>query len=135
MRKLTFLFFGLIASIALVNAQGNPPREIIKYYFVDLITNTDRPELPKSEVDSIQKAHMANISKMVKDEKLVLAGPFEGGGGIFILKVDSKEEAERLVAQDPAVAAGRLTTRIRAWYTASGSFMLEEQFGKKQPNK
>ncbi len=112
---------------------GNPPAEIVKYYFVELITNPDRPELPKAQVDSIQTAHMANMGKMVEDEKLVLAGPFEGGGGLFVLKVDTKEEAEALVANDPAVSAGRLLTKIRAWWTAADSFTIEKKFKKNQP--
>lgn len=51
------------------DADGNPPEEIVKYYFVELITNPARAELPKAEVDSIQRAHMANISKMIEAKK------------------------------------------------------------------
>ena len=90
-----------------VNAQGDktkPASEIVKYYYVDLLTNTERPELPKTEVDSIQAAHRANIGQMVKDEVLMLAGPFAGGGGIFILRLESMEEAEELVKRDPELS-------------------------------
>lgn len=109
------------------DSEGNPPSEIVKYYFVELITNTNRPELPKEQVDSIQRAHMANIGQMIKDKKLLLAGPFENGGGIFILNVASLEEAENLAAADPAVRAGRLLTEIRPWYTGKGAFTLESK--------
>ncbi len=107
------------------DTDGNPPEEIVKYYFVELITNPDRPELPKAEVDSIQRAHMANISGMIDAKKLVLAGPFEAGGGIFILNVATVEEAQELAGNDPAVKAGRLVTEIRPWYTGKGAFALE----------
>ena len=73
------------------------------------------------------------MGKMVEDEVLVLAGPFEGGGGIFILKVDTLEEAQELAAKDPAVSAGRLLTKIRAWYTAADAFTIEKKFKKNQP--
>ena len=122
-----FLFTVSVSTLSAQDENGNPPDEIVKYYFVELITNKDRPELPKEQVDSIQRAHMANIGKMIKDKKLVLAGPFENGGGIFILKVKTMEEAEALVAQDPAVSAGRLKTEIRAWYTAKSTFTLEKE--------
>lgn len=122
---LFLLLFSFSVSIG-QDQEGNPPSEIVKYYFVELITNPDRPELPKSEVDSIQRAHMINIRNMITDKKLVLAGPFENGGGIFILKVDSMEEAQALVAKDPAISAGRLKTEIRPWYTSKGVFTLEE---------
>lgn len=128
MKKACFLLiFSFIGASCLAQDQeGNPPAEIVKYYFVELITNPAKPDLPKAQVDSIQTAHMANIGKLVEDKKLVLAGPFENGGGIFILKVSSQEEAEELAAQDPAVSAGRLLTKIRPWYTDKGMFKLED---------
>lgn len=104
----------------------DPPMEIVKYYFVELITNEERANIPQNEVDSIQNAHMANIGDMIKNKKLVLAGPFEDGGGIFILQVNSIEEAEKLCQADPAVSAGRLKTKIRPWYTTKGVFTLEQ---------
>jgi len=115
--------------------EGNPPSEIVKYYFVELITNPDRPELPKVQVDSIQRAHMANIARMVETEQLMLAGPFEGGGGIFIFDVPSMEAAKKLAAEDPAVSAGRLLTKIRPWYTAKGVFTIEAKRNEKDKNE
>ncbi|MEQ8242357.1 YciI family protein [Fulvivirga sp.] len=105
--------------------QGNPPDEIVKYYFIELITNPDKPELPKAQVDSIQREHMKNINQMVVDKQLMLAGPFENGGGIFIVNVKTLEEAEALAARDPAVKSGRLLTKVRPWYTTKGSFGIE----------
>jgi uncharacterized protein YciI len=110
------------------DANDQPAFEIVKYYFVELITNADRAELPKAQVDSIQSAHMANINKMVEEKVLMLAGPFEGGGGIFILRMDSKEEAEARVRRDPAISAGRLNYKLRAWYTTTKSFVAEEMY-------
>lgn len=107
------------------DSQGNPPSEIVKYYFVELVTNPNRPELSQLQVDSIQQAHMMNIGNMAKNKVLMLAGPFEKGGGIFILKVNSLAEAEALARKDPAVSAGRLLTEIRPWYTAKGMFASE----------
>lgn len=136
MKRLTFILFSLFYCATSVQAQDAdeaPAFEIVKYFFVELITNPDRPELPKAQVDSIQAAHMANMTKMVEEKKLMLAGPFEGGGGIFILKVDTMEEAEKLTARDPAIKAGRLITKIRPWYTTTGSFVAEEKYKENQP--
>ena len=107
--------------------EPTPPMEIVKYYFVELITNPDRPDLPKVEIDSIQAAHMANMGVMAKRGELMLADPFEGGGGIFILNVKSMEEAKALTDKDPAISAGRLTAKIRPWYTTKGSFSIEKE--------
>ena len=133
MKRLTLLLFAMCLMPFFTQAQdadGNPPAEIVKYYFVELITNPKRPDLPKAKVDSIQAAHMANIGKMVEEKTLMLAGPFENGGGIFILKVESMEAAKKLTARDPAVSSGRLLTKIRPWYTATGVFTAEEKFKK-----
>ncbi len=121
----TFLTFSMVLSAQ--DKDGNPPEEIVKYYFVELITNADRPELPKDQVDSIQRAHMAYMARMAEKGQLMLAGPFEGGGGIFVLNVPTREAAEDLAGRDPAVSAGRLFTKIRAWYTGKGAFTSEQK--------
>ncbi|MCZ8216585.1 MAG: hypothetical protein O9262_10125, partial [Cyclobacteriaceae bacterium] len=63
--------------------------------FVFLNKRTDLPEMPKADLDKIMEGHMANISSMAKDGRLLTAGPFEGGGGIFVLKTSSIEEAKQ----------------------------------------
>ena len=62
--------------------------------FVFLNKRTDLPALPKEESDKLMEGHMANIERLAKEGKLVVAGPFEGGGGIFVLKTNSVEEAK-----------------------------------------
>jgi hypothetical protein len=38
--------------------------------------------------------------------------------GIFVFKVASMDEAQALVASDPAVQAGRLRVELHPWYSA-----------------
>ncbi len=126
--KMLFIWFALslIAfSASCQDEQGNPPDEIIKYYFIELISNPNKPQLPQEQVDSIQREHMKNIHQMAVDKQLMLAGPFETGGGIFIVNVKTLEEAEALISRDPAVKAGRLLTEVRPWYTTKGAFGIE----------
>lgn len=69
------------------------------------------------------QGHMANIEKMAKMGKLVLAGPFGDKGelrGIFIMDVATKEEAERLCQEDPAIQAGALKIEIKPWWGPKG---------------
>jgi uncharacterized protein YciI len=73
------------------------------------------------ESEQIQAGHMANIRRLAGEGKLLLAGPFADDGdlrGIFVFKVASMEEAEALVASDPAVQAGRLRVELHPWYSA-----------------
>src|ERR1044072_6757816 len=71
---------------------------------------------PNQDQDSaaavqLQRAHLDNINRLVKEKKLILAGPFLDDSnirGIFIFNVETLEEAEALTNSDPAVKAGRL---------------------------
>ena len=70
---------------------------------------------------------MANIRAMWQARKLVIAGPMGDDGdlrGIFIFRVPTLEEAQALVASDPAVKAGRLAGEIHPWWIEKG--MLPE---------
>lgn len=75
--------------------------------FVFLNKRTDKAELPKEQVDKLMEGHMANINRLAKEGKLVAAGPFDGGGGIFIFNSSSIEEVKRWLATDPGVQADR----------------------------
>lgn len=85
------------------------------YFFGLLLSGTNAAALPGEELKQIQEGHMANIRRLAELGKLVIAGPFVGGGnrrGIFIFKVDSLAEAQRLTDTDPAVQAGRLRIEL-----------------------
>ncbi len=76
-----------------------------------------------AETKQIQQGHMDNIVRMAGSGKLVLAGPFTDGGdlrGVFVFQSVSREEAEQLCANDPAVKAGRLRIELHPWYSAKG---------------
>ena len=124
MKKPILLLILLLTCIS-SGIMAQEPEEIVKYYFVELITNPDRPDLPAEQVDSIQTAHLKNINALYEEGKLMLAGPFEKGGGIFVLSVSTLSEAERIAENDPAVSAGRLLVEVRPWYTGKGVFTNE----------
>ena len=74
------------------------------------------------EASKIQAAHMANISRMAEEGKLVVAGPFMDDQeikGIYIFAVNTLEEAENLTNTDPAVQAGRLIMELHPWYSSA----------------
>lgn len=80
--------------------------------FVFLNKRTDIPELPKEKLDKMMEGHIANISKMKKDGRLLAAGPFDGGGGIFIFNSTSVEEVTQWLASDPGIRAERWKVEI-----------------------
>lgn len=107
-------------------AKPRPEDQIEQYFFVLIKTG------PKQDFDSAQKAqlfqgHMANINRLYYEGILKAAGPFGKNDfqwrGIFVLDCKTKEEAEKIVQSDPAVAAGLFAVDISPWYSAPiGSF-------------
>jgi uncharacterized protein YciI len=103
-----------------------PSGEILKkYYFVMLTKGPHRADLKDTAaINAIQRGHLANIGRLVKVGKLVVAGPFDDDGnwrGIFIFDCNTEAEVKRLLATDPAIAAGRLAYEIHPWWTQRGT--------------
>lgn len=78
-----------------------------KYTFVFLHGRPDAEKISKEESARIMKGHMANIEKMAADGHLLAAGPFEGGGGIFIFNTSSTADVTEWMSPDPGVQAKR----------------------------
>ncbi|MFM9837395.1 MAG: YciI family protein [Cyclobacteriaceae bacterium] len=91
------------------------------YVFVFLHKRTDKAELPKEQVDKIMEGHMANINKMAKEGHLLVAGPFEGGGGIFIFNSTSINEVTEWVKADPGIQANRWKVEMLLYTPRAGS--------------
>lgn len=106
--RLLITLFVLIISTSLFG-QDDPMEG--RYTFVFLNTNEERAELPKVQVDSLQAGHMDNINRLVKARKMIAAGPFYGGGGIFLFDTN-KTETQAVLDTDPAIAAGRFKLEV-----------------------
>lgn len=95
------------------------------YYFVMLTKGERRNEITDTTViNNIQSGHLANIDRLAKEGKILVAGPFGDNGnwrGIFIFDCETKEEVEKLLSTDPAIAAGRLAYEIHPWWTAKNA--------------
>ncbi|MEQ9412517.1 MAG: hypothetical protein RIF39_01730 [Cyclobacteriaceae bacterium] len=93
----------------------------IKYTFVFLNTRNDKPELSKAEVDEIMKGHLANIQRLATEGKLLVAGPFDGGGGIFIFKGNSSDSVKQWMSTDPGIIADRWKLELFPYIPRVGS--------------
>jgi uncharacterized protein YciI len=101
MKLFTFLLF-LLSTTMFAQKQ---------YTFV-FLHKKENVELPKEQIDKIMEGHMANINRLAKEGKLIAAGPFEGGGGIFILNTTSVDEAKNWLSTDPGIQANRWNVEL-----------------------
>ena len=102
-----------------LNADANGMK---MYYLVILKTGTADVS-NKAKVDSLFIGHMKNIQRLALENKLCVAGPLAKNDktyrGIFILNTSSREEAEKLVATDPAVQAKMFDVEFYPWYATA----------------
>lgn len=115
----------LLAAILLAAAAfGQAPKYEMDNYVVGLFVRGPKwtPGITP-ESTKIQEGHMANIQRMADTGKLIVAGPFSGNNdtyrGMLIFKT-TLEDAKQMVAEDPAVKAGRLTLELYPWFAAKG---------------
>lgn len=95
--------------------------------FVLLNKKADAAALSKEASDKLMEGHMANINRLAEEKKLVAAGPFEGGGGIFILSTPSVQVATEWLQTDPAVKAQRWDIETYPYTPRVGSVCLVQE--------
>ena len=116
--------YTLLLAAALALAQAPPAGPTSVYYVVFLRPDPERKPISKEESDRLQSAHMANILKMADDGLLASAGPFENDpppiSGVFVMKVNSLEEAQRRAGDDPMIREHRMIFDAHAWRAPAG---------------
>lgn len=92
----------------------------MKMYVMVILKTGTNTTATKLETDSAFAGHMANMGKLVKANKLIVAGPFEKNDknfrGIFILNTKSIDHAKEIIATDPAIKAKLLDADLFNWY-------------------
>jgi uncharacterized protein YciI len=101
------------------------PPELERYTFVLLRRPPDAPDLPEERLNEIQEQHLAHLADLRERGVLLLAGPFddqpdESLRGLCVFNTDI-EETRAIVADDPAVRAGRLAGDVMTWWTGKGA--------------
>lgn len=99
----------------------------MKSYVLVILKSGTNKSTDKQFIDSCFKSHMQNIERLVKLNKLVVAGPLGKNDktyrGIFILNTIDFEEAKELLQADLAIKESLLDYDIYKWY---GSAALPE---------
>jgi uncharacterized protein YciI len=98
--------------------------------YVMVILKTGPAPKPKGpERDEMFKGHFANIQRLAKAGKLVLAGPFDGVDGwrgMFIFAVKDIDEARQLTATDPVIASGEMVAEYHVYYGSAALMQVNE---------
>jgi len=115
MKAAAIIFFAILLPATSILAQDK------SFVIVFLNKKPDAEKIDKETQTKLFDAHMANINRLASEGKLLAAGPFEGGGGIFVFNTTSVEEAESWVSTDPAVQAKRWNIEIIPFTPRIGS--------------
>lgn len=111
----------------------------MKKYVFCLLKSGSNTTASKEESKKLFEGHMANIEKLAKEGKLVVAGPFMKNDrnyrGIYIFNVETIEEAKALVATDPAIKANLLEAELTPWYSSAAlqeTLKIHDKIAKKK---
>lgn len=105
----------------------------MKSYVMAFLKKGPNRDLDTTAAAELQRAHLDNISRLAKDNKLVIAGPFIDDGdirGIYIFDVETIEDAKILTESDPAIKAGSLVMELHPWYGSAALMKMNEIHNK-----
>jgi len=139
MKSKIFLIFFLLTGVLVYAQKTNPNYDEtlakkldaddlgMKNYVLVILKTGENKTTDKEELNKLFRGHMENIQRLLKEGKLIVAGPFGANNltwrGLFILDVKTVEEANALVQTDPAVKAKLFSVDLVPWY---GSAALPE---------
>ena len=97
--------------------------------YVLVILRTGPTRVPDGDARKAMFAgHFANMERLSKAGKLVLAGPFGDKDGdwrgLFVFAVADIEEAKALVATDPVIIQGEMVAEYHNWYGSAATVLL-----------
>ena len=100
----------------------------MKRYWLVLLQKGPNRNQDSISAGIIQAAHMANINRLAKEGKLIMAGPIgieDELRGIFLMNCADSTEVENFVRTDSAVTTGRLIMKYYPWWTMKGKYIFK----------
>ena len=116
----------------LAKSLGGNANGMRRYVFV-VLRSGPTPVPAGQQRDEMFAGHFANMQRLAKEGKLAYAGPLDGvdgARGIFILAVESIDEAKKLVATDPVVIKGEMVAEYHAHFGSAGLMMVNQVHNK-----
>ncbi len=108
---------------------GADQRGMRKYVLAILKTGPN-PVPMGPERDAMFAGHFANITRLAKEGKLALAGPFTkdpaGWRGLYVFAVDDIAAARALTESDPVIVKGEMIAEYHDWYGSAATMLIPE---------
>jgi len=105
--------------------EGDTTYVMKQYMFCMYLSGAERSQSDE-EKEKIQSAHLAHLNMLAEEHNLFVAGPFGDDSdkrGVLLFDLETVEEAEDLVSQDPAVQAKRLDFECHPVWLAKGTVL------------
>ncbi len=87
-------------------------------YFMSV--NKIKPGAERAQINKTIPLHREWAKKQLAAGVLVQAGKWGDNGGMIVVKAESREEADKVVNQDPLVEAGLITFETAELHPAVG---------------
>jgi len=100
----------------------------MKRFWLVLLQKGPNRNQDSISAEKIQAAHMANINRLAREGKLIMAGPIgveDDLRGIFLMNCNDSTEVENFVKTDSAVITGRLIMKYYPWWTMKGKYIFK----------
>ncbi|MBN1821831.1 MAG: hypothetical protein JXR31_13560 [Prolixibacteraceae bacterium] len=129
MKKLIITIFLIVFALSSFSqrefsyTEGDTTYTMKRYVFM-LLDSGGTVSKDSTEAAYYQQLHLNHLNSMAESGKLMVAGPFEGGGdhrGLLIFDVETVDEALKLEGEDPSVKSGRLKMNAFYWWGAKGT--------------
>ncbi|GGY36127.1 YciI family protein [Pseudoduganella albidiflava] len=113
---------------ALAQSLGGSEQGMRPYVLVLLKTGTT--PVPKgAERDRMFAGHFANMERLAKEKKLVVAGPLDGVNGLrgmFVFATADIDEAKALVATDPVIVQGEMVAEYHKFFSTAALMAVND---------
>lgn len=120
---LFYITFSASAQREFSYTEGDTTYTMKRFVFM-LLESGEIKSKDSTEAAHYQELHLSHLNSLAESGKLVVAGPFEGGGehrGLLIFDVETIEDALKLEGEDPMVQTDRLRMNAFYWWGAKGT--------------
>jgi uncharacterized protein YciI len=121
----------LLAGGTIAEARGQAEPQLLEFQVIYSEKGPNWTSASTPALDSLQQAHMEFRLRLIKEGKLLVAGPFDTQDSDVVRGMTigcrlTREEATALLSADPKVRSGHLVMRLVTWFVPATAVALAE---------